>query len=952
MSEETINGESPELESGTLKETVHLSDMYQGWFLDYASYVILERAVPEVTDGLKPVQRRILHSMKDLDDGRFNKVANIIGHTMKYHPHGDASIGDALVQLGQKELLVDCQGNWGNILTGDSAAAPRYIEARLSKFALEVLFNAKTTQWQASYDGRNREPVALPAKFPLLLAMGVEGIAVGLASKILPHNFNELIDASIKILQGREFEIYPDFLTGGMADVSKYNDGLRGGKVRLRAKILQEDKKTLVIREIPYGTTTGSIIDSILTANDKGKIKIRKIDDNTAASVEIVIHLAPGVSPDTTMDALYAFTECEVAISPNSCVIENGKPRFMGVSEILKLNTQHTVEMLRLELQIRKAELLDQMHYISLERIFIENEIYEGIKKCKTSEDIDTAIFRGLKPFAKQLIRPVNEEDVHRLRKIPIDRISRYNSARADDALAGVKTEADHVDHDLANLVDYTIEYFRTIRRKYGKNRDRRTELRSFDTIEAVKVAAASEKLYVNRAEGFAGTALKKDEYVGDCSDIDDIIVFRDDGTFTVVKVAGKVFVGQNIIHIAVFKKNDNRTIYNMIYRDGKNGKIMVKRFNVTGVNRDKEYAATRGTAGSKVLYFTANPNGEAEVVRVDLKPKPRMKKTSFDFDFASIAIRGRSSMGNTLSKFAVRKVEKRGEGVSTLGSLNIWYDETVQRLNTDGRGTLLGAFSGADRIITVTQDGHYRLTSYDLSNHFDEEMIRIEKYDPDRVYTVVYLEHETHLHYLKRFRAEPVDKRVEFLENQDKLVLFTSDALPRAELVFDMKVKTKGSEREEIRVSEFIGVKGFKAKGKRLSAHPLKKVAWLDPDEVPVVLAEPETDSDGVEEPAAEMLPFRIDSVEPIEQPVYTAVESAPVEASAAPDPGEPVLIKPAIPGILSEDDPSMPETLTGPVPPKAPRAGAGRKKSAPRTDSGSGAAPADTDGQMALPL
>jgi len=840
--DEPTNGESPELETGALKETIHLSEMYQSWFLDYASYVILERAVPEITDGLKPVQRRILHAMKELDDGRFNKVANIIGHTMKYHPHGDASIGDALVQLGQKDLLVDCQGNWGNIFTGDSAAAPRYIEARPSKFALEVLYNPKTTTWQASYDGRNREPVAMPAKFPLLLAQGVEGIAVGLASKILPHNFNELLDASIRILQGKEFELLPDFPTGGMADVSRYNDGLRGGKVRLRAKIVVEDKKTLAIREIPYGTTTGSIIESILAANDKGKIKIRKIDDNTAAEVEILIHLAPGVSPDTTMDALYAFTDCEVSISPNSCVIESGKPRFMGVSEILKVNTQRTVDLLRMELEIRKHELTEQLHYISLEKIFIENEIYEGIKKCKTTEEIDTAIFRGLKPFAKQIIRPVTDEDVHRLRRIPIERISKYNARKADEALSEVGVEMDEVENHLANLNDFAIEYFRQIRKKYGKNRDRRTEIRNFDTIEAAKVAAANEKLYVNREEGFAGTGLKKDEFVCDCSDIDDIIVFRDDGTFIVMKVTNKVFVGQNVIHIAVFNKNDSRTVYNMIYRDGKNGRIMVKRFSILGVTRDREYTATKGTPGSRVLYFTANPNGEAEVVRVDLKPKPRLKKTSFDFDFATIAIKGRGSMGNTLTKYAVRRIEQRHEGVSTLGSLNIWYDETVQRLNTDERGRLLGAFSGADRLVTMMQQGYMRLTSFDLSTHFDEEMILIEKFDPEKIYTVVYQESGTKQYYIKRFRTELTDKKVEFIEEPDKLVLLSAEVDPRLEILFDMKQKSKGSEREEIIAHEFIGVKGYRAKGKRLSVYPIRKIGWLEslaageqgPDEPP----------------------------------------------------------------------------------------------------------------------
>ncbi len=838
------NGETPELESGELRETIHLADMYQSWFLDYASYVILERAVPEITDGLKPVQRRILHAMKELDDGRYNKVANIIGHTMKYHPHGDASIGDALVQLGQKDLLIDAQGNWGNILTGDSAAAPRYIEARLSKFALDVLFNAKTTTWQASYDGRNKEPMALPSKFPLLLAQGVEGIAVGLASKILPHNFNELIDASIKILQGKEFELFPDFLTGGMADVSRYNDGIRGGKVRLRARINLEDKKTLVIREIPYGTTTGSIIDSILTANDKGKIKIRKIDDNTAANVEILIHLAPGVSPDTTMDALYAFTECEVSISPNSCVIEKGKPRFMGVTEILKVNTQHAVDLLRLELQIRRDELLDHLHYCSLEKIFIENEIYEGIKKCKTTEEIDSAIFRGLKPFLKQLVRPVTDEDVQKLRKIPIERISKFNSAKADEVIERISVDMDEVENHLAHLVDYAIEYFRQIRKKYGKNRDRKTELRNFDTIEAAKVAAANEKLYVNRAEGFAGTSLKKDEYVCDCSDIDDIIAFRDDGTFIVLKVSDKTFVGQNIIHINVFNKNDSRTVYNLIYRDGKNGKIMVKRFSVLGITRDKEYTATKGTPGSKVLYFTANPNGEAEVIRVDLKPKPRLKKATFDFDFATVSIKGRNSIGNTLTKYAVKKIEQREEGVSTLGSLNVWYDETVQRLNNDGRGLLLGAFAGTDRIITFMQLGSYRLTSFDLTTHFDEDMMRIEKFRADRIYTVVYQENDTKHYYVKRFLAEPTEKKIEFIEENNKLISFTADGSPKIEILYDMKLKTKGVAQEEVDLKEFIGVKGIKAKGKRLTIHAVKKLTLIESPEPEIQEIEEENEA------------------------------------------------------------------------------------------------------------
>lgn len=833
MSNEELNGngEHPELESGELKGTIHLSDMYQNWFLDYASYVILERAVPEVMDGLKPVQRRILHAMYELDDGRYNKVANIIGHTMKFHPHGDASIGDALVQLGQKELLIDTQGNWGNILTGDNAAAPRYIEARLSKFALEVLFNEKTTVWKSSYDGRNREPVALPAKFPLLLAQGVEGIAVGLASKILPHNFNELIDASIKILQNKDFELYPDFLTGGLVDVSRYNDGIRGGKIRLRARIGQVDKKTLVITEIPFATTTSSIIDSILAANDKGKIKIRKIDDNTAQNVEILIHLAPGVSPDTTIDALYAFTECEISISPNCCVVQAGKPSFIGVSEILRISTAKTVELLKLELEIRRDELMQQLHFATLEKIFIEKEIYEGIKKCKTGEEIDKAILKGFKPYLKLLIRDITEDDLHRLRKIPIERISKFNKDKADDTIAAIRGDIEEVENHLAHLIDFAIEYFRQIRKKHGKNRDRRTEIRNFDTIEAAKVAAATQKLYVNREEGFAGTGLKKDEFVSECSDIDDIIVFRQNGTFIVTKVAEKVFVGQDILHIAVFQKNDERTVYNLVYRDGKNGNVMVKRFSVTGITRDKEYFATKGTSDSKILYFSANPNGEAEIVKVELRPRPRLKKLSFEFDFAEVAIKGRNAIGNILSRNPVRRIEIRQEGVSTLGSRKIWYDDTVKRLNTDERGLLLGDFSGTDRILTVQQSGYYRLTSFDLSSHFEEDMILIEKFNPEKVFTAVYEDSATNQLYLKRFKAEASDKKIDFIgeEEKNRLVLLTYDPFSQIELVYDMKVKTKGNESEVIDVHEFIGVKSYKAKGKRLTVHPVKKLNLLE---------------------------------------------------------------------------------------------------------------------------
>ena len=721
----------PAADSGDIHKTIHLSGMYENWFLDYASYVILERAVPDLKDGLKPVQRRILHAMKNLDDGRYNKVANIIGHTMQYHPHGDASIGDALVQLGQKDILIDAQGNWGNVLTGDSAAAPRYIEARLSKFASEVVFNPKTTPWKSSYDGRNKEPIVLPVKFPLLLAQGVEGIAVGLASKILPHNFNELIEASISILRNEEFELYPDFPTGGLADVSKYNDGLRGGRIRIRAKISQLDKKTLVISEIPFGTTTTSLIESVVSANDKGKIKIKKIDDNTAENVEIIVQLAPNVSPDQTIDALYAFTDCEVSVSPNSCVIDDGKPRFLGVREILRISVDNTVRLLKSELEIRKEELLEQWHFSSLEKIFIEKRIYRKIEECETWEAVIEAIDKGLKPYRKLLHRDIIEDDILRLTEIKIKRISKFNSFKANEIIKGIELEIDEVNNHLEHLIDFAINYFRQIKKKYGTGRERKTELRNFDIIEATRVAAATQKLYVNREEGFAGTSLRKDEYICDCSDIDDIIVFREDGTYMITKVTAKTFIGHNIVYVNVFQKNDDRTIYNVIYRDGKKGTARVKRFAVTNLMRDKEYTVTRGEEDSRILYFSANPNGEAEVVKVFLKPKPKLRKLAFEYDFSQLEIKGKGSQGNILSKHAVKNVVKREEGVSTLGARDIWYDDTVKRLNTDGRGVRLGAFISDEKILTIQQSGFYKLMNYDLSNHFDEDMIRIEKFDP-----------------------------------------------------------------------------------------------------------------------------------------------------------------------------------------------------------------------------
>ncbi len=813
-------------------KTTRLSGMYEDWFLDYASYVILERAVPEVHDGLKPVQRRILHAMKELDDGRFNKVANIIGHTMKYHPHGDASIGDALVQLGQKDLLVDTQGNWGNILTGDSAAAPRYIEARPSRFALDVLYNSKTTVWKTSYDGRNKEPVNLPVKFPLLLAQGVEGIAVGLASKILPHNFVELIDASIGYLRGEDPYVLPDFPSGGLADFSKYNGGMRGGKVRVRARIQILDKKTLVINEIPYGTTTGNLMDSIVAANDKGKIKIRKIEDNTAEKVEILVHLAPGISPDQAIDALYLFTDCEVNISPNCCVIDVDRPRFLNVNEVLKISASHTVELLKKELEIEKHELLEQILFGSLEKIFIEKRIYRKIEECETWESVISTIDKGLQSYKKLFYREVTRDDIVRLTEIRIKRISRFDSFKADDVLQGLEEKLEKVNHHLANLVDYAIDYFSRIREKYGKGRGRRTEIRLFDTIEAAKVAVANEKLYVNRAEGFAGTALKKDEFVCECSDLDDIIVFREDGTFLVTRVTGKSFVGNQIIHIGVFDRNDDRTIYNMIYQDGPKGTAYMKRFPVKGVTRDKEYDLTRGNKGSKILYFTANPNGEAEVVTVHLRHKPKLKKPVFELDFSELAIKGRAAAGNILTKHTIRKIVLRDQGVSTLGAMDIWFDEAVLRLNNDKRGTYLGAFQGEDRILAVYSTGSYRLLPIDLSAHFEEKPVLIGKYFPGMVLTAVYLDGESGSPYMKRFEPESNGKAIGFIgEHKDsRLLLVTDQIAPRLYIRFPESPRRLRTE-EELDAVEFIAVKGIKARGKRIATVETEEMKWQEPE-------------------------------------------------------------------------------------------------------------------------
>jgi topoisomerase-4 subunit A len=813
-----------------LHSVTALSGMYQDWFLDYASYVILERAVPHLDDGLKPVQRRILHSMKRMDDGRFNKVANIIGHTMQFHPHGDASIGDALVQLGQKDLLIDAQGNWGNILTGDGAAAARYIEARLSKFALDVVFNPKTTEWKLSYDGRNKEPVTLPVKFPLLLAMGVEGIAVGLASKILPHSFNELIDASIDYLLGKEFVLYPDFPTGGMIDVSKYNDGQRGGVVKVRAKIEKIDKKALVITEIPFGKTTSTLIESIIKANEKGKIKIRKIDDNTSANVEIVIHLVPGVSPDKTIDALYALTDCEYSISPNTCVIAGNKPSFMGVSDILKHSADKTVKLLTTELEIRQNELHEDWHLSTLEKIFIEERIYRDIEKCETWESVIETIDKGLKPFRKRLLRDVTREDIIQLTEIRIKRISKYDSGRADEHIKAIEAELEEVKNHLRNIIPFTINYFRQIKKKYGKGRERKTEIRSFDTILATKVVANNAKLYINYKEGFIGTSLKKDEFVCDCSDIDDIIVIRKDGVYLITRVAEKVFVGNDIIYAQVFLKNDERTIYNIIYQDGKDGPMLVKRCAITGLTRDKEYNLTRGTPGSKIVYFSVNPNGEAEVIKVHHKPKARLKKLIFEFDFGQLAIKGKSSMGNILTKNAVHKISLKEKGLSTLGGRKIWFDDAVFRLNVDGRGIFLGEFSADDKILVITKNGFFRLTGFDLSNHFEDNILIIEKYHPGKVYSVIYWDAEQKFYYVKRFTIEESEKPMCFINEdpESKLISITEVEYPRFEIIFGGKHKTR--ENEIIEVAEFIGVKSYKAKGKRLSSFMVENIHEIEP--------------------------------------------------------------------------------------------------------------------------
>ncbi|WP_293305028.1 DNA gyrase/topoisomerase IV subunit A [Pedobacter sp. UBA5917] len=845
---------SEELDQNVNEEHKHtitpINGLYENWFLDYASYVILDRAVPHIHDGLKPVQRRIMHSLKEMDDGRFNKAANVIGNTMKYHPHGDASIGDAMVQIGQKDLLIDMQGNWGDPVTGDSAAAPRYIEARLSKFANEVVFNPDTTEWQLSYDGRNNEPITLPVKFPLLLAQGAEGIAVGLATKVMPHNFIELLDASIEALQGVRPNILPDFFTGGMADFSNYNEGQRGGKIRVRAKITEKDKKTLVITEVPFSTTTGSVIDSILSANDKGKIKIKKIEDNTAANVEIVVHLAPGISPDVTIDALYAFTACEVSISPNTCIIQGDKPHFLSVNDILIENTKHTKSLLKKELEIRLHELQEKIFFSSLLKIFIQEGMYKNPEYENSSnfETVVEVLHILFDPFKPSLYREILPEDFKKLIDKPMSSITRFDVKKADEQMKNLEDEIKVVKNHLKHLTEYAIAWYQKLKDKYGKGRERKTEIRLFDRVEASKVALANVKLYMNKEDGFIGTGsgLKKDIHVADCSDIDEVIVFREDGKCIITKVADKTFVGKNIIHAQVFKKNDERTIYNMIYKDGASGTAYIKRFAVVGVTRDKEYDLTKGSKASKVLYFTPNPNGEAEVVNVALKPHSKLRKLQFDLDFAEVAIKGRGSQGNIVSKYPVKKIVLKSKGVSTLSGLKIWYDDLLKRLNVDGRGKYLGEFDGDDRILQVHKDGYYELSSFELSNHFDDGLLLIEKFDPEKTFAAVHFEGKAQNYFIKRFvfELQANGKKTIFISEEQKSKLLHLTSNPGAKVIVDvLKGKTQIPETLDLVLSELIDVKGLKANGNRLSPHDIQKVT----------LEEPEIEEEEIEEPVAD---------------------------------------------------------------------------------------------------
>jgi len=849
-----------------LHNVTAINGLYENWFLDYASYVILDRAVPHIHDGLKPVQRRILHSLKEMDDGRFNKAANVIGNTMKYHPHGDASIGDAMVQIGQKNLLIDTQGNWGDPITGDSAAAPRYIEARLSKFALDVVFNPDTTEWQASYDGRNKEPVTLPVKFPLLLAQGAEGIAVGLATKVMPHNFVELIDASIEVLKGNRPDILPDFQTGGMADFSAYNEGQRGGKVRVRAKISELDKKTLVITEIPFSTTTIGLIDSIIAANDKGKIKIKKIEDNTAKDVEILIHLAPGISPDVTIDALYAFTACETSISPNTCVIKGDKPHFMSVNDILIESTHYTKNLLKRELEIKLHDLQEKIFFSSLLKIFIQEGMYKHpeYENSTNFEEVVKVLHQLFEPFKPSLYREILPEDFKRLIDKPMSSITRFDVKKADEQMAALEKEITQVKKNLKNLTDFAIDYFLRLKEKYGKDRGRKTEIRAFDKVEASQVALANTKFYVNREDGFVGTGLRKDEYVFDCSDLDDIIVFREDGICLVTKVQDKTFVGKGILHVGVFKKNDDRTIYNMIYKDGKTGTSYIKRFAVGGVTRDKEYDLTKGTKGSKVLYFTANPNGEAEVVNVALKPMSKLRKLSFDLDFAETAIKGRASQGNIATKYAVKKITLKSKGVSTLAGRRIWFDDVVKRLNENGHGRFLGEFQAEDKILCVFADGSYELSSFDLTNHFDDKMVRMEKFNPEAIYSVIHQDGKSKVYYIKRFKFEDIaiGKRIGFIneESGSKMIIITKAQHPIVKIEA-LKGKSQLFDESEVDLAELIDVKGMKAQGNKLSPHDVQKVTLLtdeqaeEPEEEKSEALSEEDETNDLENPIAEAI-------------------------------------------------------------------------------------------------
>jgi topoisomerase-4 subunit A len=891
---------SEETEANLNEENKHtvipITGLYENWFLDYASYVILDRAVPHINDGLKPVQRRILHSLKEMDDGRFNKAANVIGNTMKYHPHGDASIGDAMVQIGQKDLLIDCQGNWGDPITGDGAAAARYIEARLTKFANEVVFNPDTTTWQLSYDGRNNEPVTLPVKFPLLLAQGAEGIAVGLATKVMPHNFVELLDASIEVLKGIRPNILPDFFTGGMADFSAYHEGMRGGRIRVRAKITEKDKKTLVITEIPYSTTTGSVIDSILSANEKGKIKIKKIEDNTAQHVEIVILLAPGISPDVTIDALYAFTSCEVSLSPNTCIIKDDKPQFLSVNDILIENTNNTKALLKLELEIKLHDLQEKIFFSSLLKIFIQEGMYKHpeYENSANFEMVLEVLHRLFDPFKPQLYREILPEDFKKLIDKPMSSITRFDVKKADEQMKNLADEIKVVKNHLRHLTDYAIAWFQKLKDKYGKGRERKTEIRLFDRVEASKVALANVKLYMNRADGFIGTGLKKDEYITDCSDLDEIIVFREDGKCIITKVADKTFVGKGIIHAAVFKKNDERTIYNMIYKDGASGIAYIKRFAVIGVTRDKEYDLTKGTKGSKMLYFTPNPNGEAEIINVQLKPHSKLKKVNFDFDFAETAIKGRASQGNILSKYPVKKIVLKSKGISTLSGLKIWYDELLRRLNVDGRGKYLGEFDGDDKILQVHREGWYELSTFELSNHFDADLIIIQKYDPEKPFAVVQYEGKSKNQFVKRFLFEPiaVGKKQNLISEEagSKLICITSN--PAAKLIVEVeKGKSRISETLEIVLSEFIDIKGVKAIGNRLTPHEVKNIQVVDSAEIEALVEEEALDADP-DSPALEP-----------ESDVHAAELSITESVKESTTPKEPELISEVIPEAVSEN-------------------------------------------------